>query len=1470
QRGRAGSQQSYVAPRTALERELTQIWSEVLGIEQIGVQDNFFESGGHSLKATQVLARVQQGMQVQLPLRSLFEEPTIAGLAQALEQAREQSQGGQAAIPRREDISADEQFEYLLAYLERISASELSVLLKDEGEKQCLLFPVSFSQQRMWVLDQLAPGTSTYTIAGAIRLLGELDQQALEHTLSELVDRHEALRTVFRAVGGRPVQLVLPPAPLKLAAEDLSALSEAERESQLQRCLLQEAARPFDLASGPLFRPSLFRLADRQHVLLLSVHHSVFDGWSQGVLLQEFMLLYEAFVAGGPSPLPPLPLQYADFARWQRSWFEKSAMREQLVFWQRQLAAPLPSLDLPVDRPRQPVQTFTGANFSFTLPVDETRALTALSQQQGVTLFTTLLAAFCILLARYSGQTDILVGTPVANRTRAELESLIGCFINTLVLRTQLADNPDLRTFLKRVQHVALEAYAHQDIPFEKIVEELAPQRDLSRSPFFQVMFVLQNAPQPPLALKGFTIENVSVPIQIAKFDLTLYIIENEQGLQAHFEYNTDLFEETTIARMAVHFQRVLQAVLSNLDCTIGDVPLLTSQERQHLLITLNRTAQPFPDQSCLHHLIEAQVALAPDAQALRFADRTLTYQQLDHRANQLAHYLQAQGIGPDCLVGIYLPRSFEMVIAILATLKAGGAYLPLDSSYPAERLAFMIQDAQAVLILTQESLLQRLPPLSTPLLCLDRLSQSLALQPITPCKSLTLSEHLAYVIYTSGSTGRPKGTMIPHRGLVNYLSWAGTAYQVAQGEGCPVHSSLSFDLTVTSLFLPLLSQRCVTLLPDEPEDLEQLGQLFTVERDYSLLKITPAHLALLRQQVDLRQAANGVRRLVVGGEPLQAESLQGWLLANPNLSIVNEYGPTETVVGCCIYAVDGQTTLNGPVPIGRPIANTQLYLLDAHLQPTPIGVAGELYIAGAGLARGYLNRPDQTAERFLPHPFSASPGARMYRTGDLARYQADGTLEYVGRLDQQVKIRGYRIELGEIEAVLRQHPQVEDAVVLAREDRPGDKRLVAYVVNKEHDQDDSMLRNYLRTHIPEYMIPSTILFLPQLPLTSNGKVDLRALPIPDKEKATQGYVAPSTPLEEQLAQIWAEVLGLERVGIHDNFFELGGHSLQAAQILAYMREKLQKGLSLSSFFKTQTIAEVAILLEARKNADTPILIPLRETGARPPLYCFHPAGGEVVMYQELAACLDKDQPIYGVQSQALEGMHPEYESIEAMAHEYALALRQHQPEGPYYLLGWSMGGVIAVAVASELERANQEIAFVGLLDAYLTSPELVQGQQADELEGLGVIIEVALTKTFVTLSLEEQQATRESILALPRQERLPQVLKWGKERKLLPESLSLEILQLQEALVNTHLDLVNAYQAPVVETPLVVWRACEVAFVAQAQTPWQNYTRGGIQEIPAKGNHFTMIKPPHIQTLAQQIEGILNASLANKAVARE
>ncbi|MFP2930664.1 amino acid adenylation domain-containing protein, partial [Pyxidicoccus sp. 3LG] len=1052
--------------------------------------------------------------------------------------------------------------------------------------------PVSFAQQRLWLLDQLEPGNATYNLPTAVRLTGELDAEALQQALTELVRRHESLRTTIREQHGEPIQVIAPVAELPLRGVDLTALG-ATAPDEARRLLAEEAARGFDLATGPLLRAVLMKLAPAEHVLVLNMHHIVSDGWSMEVLVRELTVLYAAHVTGQPAPLPLLPVQYADFAAWQRSWLKDEVLERQLTWWRQQLSGSAPVLELPTDRPRPAVQSNRGAYHPLQLSRAVTDALQALCQREGVTPFMALLAAWQLLLARYSGQDDISVGSPIAGRTRAETEGLIGFFVNTLVLRTRLSEAPSFRALLSQVRRTTLGAYARQDLPFEELVKAVNPERSLGHAPLFQVKLVLQNAPTSRLEVPGLALSGLEGSTGVARFDMTLAVTEAPEGLAWLCEYSTELFEAETIARMFGNLRTVLEAAVARPDAPLHSLPLLTDGEQQTLLREWS-TGPAAPAEAVAHQLFEAQAARTPDTIAVSMGDQRLTYRELDTRANQLAHYLQARGVGPDMRVALCVERSLDFVISILGILKAGGAWLPLDPSLPQERLAFMLQDAAPPVLVTWERLADELPNRGELVVCLDAEADAIA-RGATQAPSVAVSpEHLAYVIYTSGSTGRPKGTLLTHRGLCNTARAAAGLLHLGPGKTALQFAAPGFDASVWEMFSALLSgSRLVlsdsdNLLPGDP-----LHALLSREA-VTTVTLTPSTLARLAPE-----ALPALETVAAAGEAVSSELVRRW---GPGRRFLNAYGPTEVAV-CA--SVSDDVAPERPT-IGRPLPGVDVYVLDARLQPVPVGVPGELLVGGLGLARAYLGRPELTADRFVPHPYAPTPGARLYRTGDRVRWLKDGTLEFLGRADSQVKLRGFRIELGEVESVLSSHPSVNQAVAMMREDIPGDPRLVAWFVPEEGESvDTSALRTWLQQRLPDYMVPSAFVSMAAFPLSSSDKVDRKALPAPDANTSRQDtFVPPSSPTEELIAALWSEVLHVDTVGAKDDFFALGGHSLLATQLISRVRETFRVELHLREFFEAPTLSALAVRIDAAVRAghglQAPPLVPVSREGTLP------------------------------------------------------------------------------------------------------------------------------------------------------------------------------------------------------------------------------------------------------------------------------
>ena len=1133
-----GSPASFVEPRTATEKALVAIFAEVLNLHRVGVHDDFFALGGHSLTAGQVIARVRQSLHVELAIPTLFGNPTVRALA---------------------------------AELDRVEKGGVETLRKLTARTRTSPCPTSFSQQRLWFLHQLERELAAYNIADGVRISGVLNVAALETALRRIVDRHEVLRTTFVAVDGVPQQVIADARPFQLPVVDVS--QHARPEEEAMRLARERASKPFDLAQDLMLRATLFRLAPQEHLLVTVVQHIAFDAWSQEIFFHELLALYSALTSGEPDGLPELPAQYSEFAEWQRRNFAGEHFEKKLSYWRQKLAGAPASLELPTDRARPAAQTFNGAVECLTLPKQLADSLAALGREQGATLFMSLLAALAAVLSRYSGQDDLVIGSPVAGRNLPELRELIGFFVNSLPLRLDGSGDPSFRELLARVRKTAVEAYEHQDVPFEKLVDELQPERDLARNPLFQVMFALQNVPHHSDQVSGIEVRRFKIETGHAKLDIFLSAEETADGLHLRAEYNTDLFDSDTLRRMLSNFKTFLEAAVASPDRSTSVLPLLSPSEAHHVLVQWNDTRAEYPREFGVHQLFETQALRNPDAMAAIHGNQSLTYKELNGAANRLAHYLRKRGVKSESLVAICLERSLQVLVSMLGVLKAGGAYVPLDPAYPKDRLDFVLDDAGVTAVLTQQSLADQVRGDGRRLICLDTDWPRIAREPDEDLQAQGRAENLAYVIYTSGSTGKPKGVQIEHRALTNFLTSVADKPGISAADRLLAVTTISFDIAGLELFLPLISgARVIIASREEAADPAELISLMR-KSAATMMQATPATWRML---LDVGwEGKHGIKALC-GGEALTGELANR--LRQRCGSVWNMYGPTETTIWSAVQHVRGEQS--GIVPIGYPIANTQLYVLGAKLQPLPIGVPGDLYIGGDGLARGYLNRPELSAEKFIANPFS--PQTRLYKTGDRARYRQDGAVDFLGRADFQVKIRGFRIELGEIESVLRTCPGVQEAVVVAHGE-DANKRLVAYVVPEQgQGTDERLLRESLQLKLPDYMLPSVYVMLREFPLTPNGKVDRRALPAPASSafEVRGNFVAPRDEVEIEIAQLWQTLLERAPIGIYDNFFELGGHSLLATQFLARLRNAFQVQVPLRSFFQEPTVSGIAKALE--------------------------------------------------------------------------------------------------------------------------------------------------------------------------------------------------------------------------------------------------------------------------------------------------
>ena len=1353
--------------------------------------------------------------------------------------------------------------------------------------------PLSFSQERIWFGRQGAIETAARNQTIAMRRDGPPDVGVLEQCLTEMVRRHEILRTTFESVEGELLQIIHPaPERFPLRAVDLIAVTPEEADAETLRLTEEDARRPFDLTAGPLIRALLISRSNHQHQLYLTAHPIVLDTVSAyQVFLPEFKKLYQAFSTGQPSSLQEPALQYADFAIEQRRAPASQDWSEDLTYWREQLAGDLPACQLPHDRPRSLGETYCRTSEQFVLSKELTERIKRFSAEAGESSYLALLTGVVALMNRYTGLDEIVLGATSAGRGKQEFGRVMGNFENPLPLRVKVSGNPAFSELHSRVGTAFRDAQTHASVPFSQVVKEIG--KDPIDNPLFTVG--VSQLPGIPRDSSGWNLRAADLSHGNTATELDFSIETRGDRISGTVSYAADLFDRASIASFLRHWENLLAAGCEDPTRQVAKLPILADEEKHRILHEWNDTHAEYPN-VCVNELFEQQAARTPDAPAVVFQGKQLSYRELNEKANRLANYLRKRGIGPEVLVGVSIHRSPEMLIGLLAIWKAGGAYIPLDPTYPQERLSFMVEDSSAKLLLTSSKHKHLFASAKDKTILLDNDWPAIAKESGDNFVSGATPANLAYVMYTSGSTGKPKGAMILHSGLANYLCWAVKAYGVTVGGSAPVHSSISFDLTVTSMYTPLLAGAHVELLPEDAGAQHLLAAL-RGRKNRSLVKITPAHLRLLSQELSSSEAVDMTKVFVIGGENLLAESLRLWRDSAPETRLINEYGPTETVVGCCVHQVRPDDPRSGSVPIGRPIANTQLYILDRHMNPVPPGVMGELYIGGAGVARGYFNRPDLTKQRFINDPFSGRDGARLYKTGDLARYRKDGMLEFLGRIDNQVKVRGYRIELGEIEATLADHPGVKSGAVLAREDEPGNEQLVGYVVSRENKSPAvDEIRQFMRQRLPEYMVPAQFVFLQSFPLTPNGKVDTKALPPPGKrrrdsgepaasqasiqqasangsgngaggrvhEKAALNSAEPQTETEKALAAIMAEILNVESVGLNDEFFELGGHSLLAIKLATRVKDEMGIDMPLATLFEAPTVAALAKKL--RKEEWKPSwssLVPIRPTGTKPPLFLFHAHGGNVLEYHDLVSGLDSDQPVYAFQSRGLDGTVVNDSSIETIATAYIEELRSFQPQGPYYLGGFCFGGLVALEVALQLTAAGQEVASVIIIqsmhpEAMRFKPEItalqrfwyrVKKQINLEMENLsnqgkGYLVQRSrrawdLARTRTAIAIDRMTGKRPS------------------------DPSRLSMMYIFESLSIDHKKAMHEYVPRPYSGDVILFRASKQLAGQNSDEflGWKRVLRGNLDVCEVPGHQQTLLLQPNVSTLAKAVSGRLKTA---------
>ncbi len=1326
------------------------------------------------------------------------------------------------------------------------------------------VMPASYAQQRLWFLDQFEGSDALYNVPLATRLRGPLDVDALERAVNTVIERHESLRTSFTLVDGVPHQAIEPAREISLEVIDVSDAPDPEKRGVE---LVSEHARgTFDLSSGGLFRLALIRLGDDDHIFSWTLHHIITDGWSMGVLRRELAALYAGFLEDQPVELADLPIQYADYAVWQQQWMESGGLNQQLDYWKAQLAGAPTLLELPTDRPRPAKQSFRGATVRTMLEPDLLERVSAFGEQEGATLFMTLLAAFAVLLSRYSGQEDVVIASPVANRSRIELESVVGFLVNTLALPMDAKGDQSFTEIVSQARETSLGAFSNQDLPFEKLVEQLNPERHLSHAPVAQVLFVVQNAVENPVTFKGLEQERVLTERGTAKFDISLFAAETTEGLRLSLEYCTDLFEQETAWRMLEHYRLLLEAMLADPTRPVGELQML-SHDEQRLLLASNQTAKSYPPGTMrpVHELVSEQARRTPDAAAVLCAGEQLSYSQLDARSNQLARCLSGLGVKPGAVVAICAERSLEMTVAVLAVLKAGGAYAPIDPAYPRERIAFMLEDTDAPVLLTQQQLLAGLPDHRARTLCLDSDLELIESHDDGPVSGEATLQDLAYVIYTSGSTGRPKGVAMGHRPLANLLAWQLESFAGPAAARTLQFASLSFDVAFQEIFSTWCSGGTLVLIEEaDRRDPEALLRFIAAQQLERLFLPFVALHNLCEGAGHLRASTPSLREVIAAGEQLKAtDALRGFFAAHPRCTLVNQYGPTESHVVSAYTLSGAPTRWPALPPIGKPIANAQIHLLDSHGQPVPIGVPGELHIGGVSLARGYLGRPELTAERFIANPFSEDPNARLYRTGDLARYLPDGNIEYIGRSDHQLKVRGFRVEPGEIEAALRTHPAISEALVVTREDGAGEKRLVAYLIGQQETTDPQELHDLLGRTLPDYMIPSAFAFIDAFPLTPNGKIDRARLALTPLEGSEREHERtwPRTSIEQQLAAIWRKLLDVEEIGVNENFFELGGHSLMAVRLFTEIERKLDVRLPISALFESATIAGLAELVE-RERADTTTewssLVQLQAGNGQTPLFLVGWAGGEVLPYRDLVENLDSGLPVFGLRAPGVDGNTVPLARVEELAAHYVKEIRSVQPHGPYRLGGFCFSGLVAYEMARLLLEDGEDLGLVALIDAYPYRPP--RRQSRIELERIRL-------KAFKEADLRGKRAwVRNRLVGLKIRARLDSYLKFGPRVYEALEARNLQHLFPRRPL-NLVLVASNLARQRYVPRPLDV----RVEFFRAQRspgsrpTPWDELAGKGVelrQIVAADIDHEHMLHEPYVQLVAAEMARALGTTV--------
>ncbi|EGK09175.1 non-ribosomal peptide synthetase [Desmospora sp. 8437] len=1320
-------------------------------------------------------------------------------------------------------------------------------------QQDVFVLPASYAQEQLWFFEQMQPESPVYNLVFGYRLTGPLDLGVLKRCLDELIRRHETLRTTFSKQNGKPVQVVHPPFSLSIPVVDLASSPLEDRLDLGLQEAKNEGARPFNLTEGPLFRVKLIRLENLDHLLIFNVHHIVFDGWSANVFLKELTQLYRSFSLGEPSPLPELTLQYADFAYWQKEKMGEKEIEDRISYWEKKLKPEPPRLELPTDDPYSTTQTFSGAIETFSLPQSITKRLKVLGEEEGSSLFMVLLAAFKSFLHRYTGQTDLTSGVAVTSRNRSELEGMIGYFVNQLVVRTDVSGMPSFRELIQRVRKEFLES-VHHDIPFGKLVEHLKPERIANHNPFFQVMFLFEDESDgqkelaPGIEMKPLEIDNGT-----AKFELALRFKNDRDSLIGELEYNSDLFRRDSIQNMIEHLITLLKHATEHPDQSVASLPILTEKERHLFSQERSKESFQYPDLRLVHQLIQEQAERIPDVVAVVGEQGRLTYGELNRRANRLAHYLRKKGVGPGVLVGVHLERSWELMISLLAIWKAGGVYLPLDPFYPKERIAMIVKDAKASLLLTSRKLSESLSSgIKVPLLLMDE--EWKAIEEESSANGTLAGawspDHLAYVIFTSGSTGRPKGVSVTHRALMHQMEWTRRKYPLEMEDAVLFKTSICFDPSLMEMCNPLLCGARVVLGPPGTEMRPEKQVEIIQNEGVTRLLLVPSILERLLDLPSFSECTS-LKEVWTGGEILTPD-LERRFFSKMKANLVNMYGPTECCIGVTAWDCTPEKT-EGRIPIGSGAPFAQLYVLDHHMQPVPAGVVGELYLGGPMLAEGYINRPDLTEEVFISHPFSGEPGARLYKTGDRVRYREDGTLECLGRVDHQVKVRGVRIELQEIEALLRKHQGVKKAAVLAREDESGETGLVAYLIPEEEPVATAKLRLYLQDFLPAYMIPTHFIFMDAFPVhENNGKLDYKAFPSPIPSRDKEVYLAARDRMELEMVKLWEKVLHINDIGLTDNFFDIGGHSLKAVELLDAIHETFDVELPLTTLFQKSTVMELCDHIRDEVPIWGEILVCMQKgDGSEAPFVMIHPGGGGVLCYYHLTKALGAHQTVYGIQAVGYESGESPLTDIHEMADLYVERLCAQLPRGPYRFLGWSFGATLAYEMTRRMEKRGKKVEFLGLLDAHpfdcRDESSLTISRNSDSLVAWA----------------ERMGMDKKELEGLDREQQLLRILRLGQERQILPVSADVSTVKKYLEIMMANRSAARSYTVTKpIQTDLHLFQVQELSPLDPVSlvdpSRWYRRTAGHVREYSIKGHHHNLIDPPHVEFLAKQIRRAL------------